>query len=257
MRAVESDARDRHRVVTESGTIVARAVIAATNAFTSRLFPELRAIHARQSQVMVTEHAPDRARGRVVTCEDGPVFFNQPRADARRGRAPVLMGGGDDRPMRSPESRRRSSAVHATLLGLRDRYYPELRGRPPSSEWIGPMAFTPDQLPAVGLLRPGVVVAVACNGYGGSYTTAAGQAAAELALMGEAPEWRPADVFSPRRLTSAQPMFLSERDGLWRIAASLCRQLHAVDRRISEALSLRAGPVASAVPGQRPPRVSK
>ena len=36
-------------------------VILATNAFTSQLFPELSAIRARQSQVQVTEFAPDRA----------------------------------------------------------------------------------------------------------------------------------------------------------------------------------------------------
>ena len=257
VRAIVSEAADRHRVVTAQGTIVARRVIAATNAFTSELFPELRAIVPYQSQIQVTEHAPDRARGRVITCDDGPVFFNQPREGARKGRAPVLMGGGPDRPMRTPSSRRRSPAVHAALLALRDRFYPELRGQPPSAEWIGPMAFTPDQLPAIGMLRPGVVVAAGYNGYGGSYTTAAGLAASEMALTGHPPEWLPADVFSPRRLTSAAPIFLSEKDGLWRIASSLCRQLKAVNRQISEVLTLRTDKVASAVPGQRPPRVSQ
>ena len=50
---------------------------------------------------------------------------------------------------------------------------------------------------------------------------------------------------------------MTERDGLWRIAASLCRQLKAVNRQISEALTLRADGVASAVPRQQPPRVSR
>jgi CRP-like cAMP-binding protein len=119
------------------------------------------------------------------------------------------------------------------------------------------MAFTPDQLPAIGEVRPGVLVAVACNGYGGSYTTAAGQAVAEMVTTGRAPDWLPADVFSPHRLTSEQPIFLSEKEGLWRIAASLCRQLHSVNRRISEALTLRTETDASAVPGQQAPRVSR
>jgi CRP-like cAMP-binding protein len=143
------------------------------------------------------------------------------------------------------------------LLALRDRFYPELRGQPPSAEWIGPMAFTPDQLPAIGVLRPGIVIAAGYNGYGGSYTTAAGLAAAQIARTGTVPEWLPEDVFSPRRLTSAHPIFMTEKDGLWRIASSLCRQLKAVNRQISEALTLRSGPVASAVRGQRPPRVSR
>ena len=257
VRAVLSHSGDAHDVVTDAGTIRARRVIAATNAFTSHLFPELDSIRPHQSQIQVTEHAPDRARGRVVTCEDGPVFFNQPRSGSRNGHAPVLMGGGDDRPMQTPSSRRRSWKTHLKLLALRDRFYPELRGQPPSTEWIGPMAFTPDQLPAIGMLRPGVVVAAGYNGYGGTYTTAAGLAAAQLARTGYSPDWLPEDVFSPRRLTSGNPVFMLEQDGLWRITTSLCRQLKAVDRQLSEALTLRMSPVASAIHGQRPPRMSR
>ncbi|MCY7378705.1 MAG: FAD-dependent oxidoreductase [Gemmatimonadaceae bacterium] len=244
-------------VVTDRGTIAARAVIVATNAFTSQLLPELSQIKPYQSQVQVTEHAPDRARGRVITCEDGPTFFNQPRATARNGRAPLLMGGGADRAMSNPSSRRRSPRVHQQLLALRDRFYPELRGCPPSAEWVGPMAFTPDQLPAIGFLRPGVVIAAGYNGYGGSYTTAAGMAAAQMARMGCTPDWVPEDVFSPRRLTRAEPIFMTERDSLWRIAAALCRQLKYVNRQISEALTLSTGEAASAVPRHVPPRVSR
>jgi CRP-like cAMP-binding protein len=147
--------------------------------------------------------------------------------------------------------------VHNALLDIRDRYYPELRGRPPSAEWVGPMAFTPDQLPAIGFLRPGIIVAAGYNGYGGSYTTGAGLAAAQMALTGTAPEWVPEDVFSPRRLTTDEPIFMTERDGLWRIAASLCRQLKTVNHQISEALTLRADGESSAVPRQVPPRVSR
>jgi glycine/D-amino acid oxidase-like deaminating enzyme len=241
VREVVSEEAGLHRVVTERGTIVASRVIVATNAFTSQLFPELRAIRPFQSQIQVTENAPDRARGRVVTCEDGPVFFNQPRDGARKGRAPLLMGGGADRPMRNPSSRRRSPQVHLQLLALRDRFYPELRGRELSAEWIGPLAMTPDQLPAIGFLRPGVVIAAGYNGYGGSYTTAAGLAAMEMALTSRVPDWVPEDVFSPRRLTMPEPIFMSQRDSLWRIAAALCRQFRAVNRRISEALTFHVG----------------
>ena len=257
VRAVVSDAADVHRIVTENGTIVTGRVIVATNAFTSALFPELSSIRPRQSQVQLTEYAPDRARGRVVTCEDGPVFFNQPRAGARGGRAPLLMGGGDDRAMRSPSSRRRSVAVHDLLLAQRDRFFPELAGQPPSAEWVGPMAFTPDQLPAIGVLRPGIIVAAGYNGYGGSFTTAAGLAAAEMATTGRVPDWIPADVFSPVRLTTHAPSFMTDRGGLWRVAQALCRQLLTVNTRISEALSLSHAPVESIVRGQRPPRVSR
>ena len=243
---VRSTGPDRHVVETGEGPIIARRVIVATNAFTRELFPELKKIQPYQSQVMVTEGAPDRVRGRVVTSERGPVFFNQPREGAGGGRAPLLMGGGDDRPMKNPSSRRRSRVIHEQLLSLRDRFYPELRGQPPSSEWVGPMGFTPDELPCIGFLREGVVVAAGFNGYGGSYTTAAGFAAVEMVTTGATSEWIPEDIFSPRRLLSSEPFFMSRRDSLWRIALSLCRQLNWVNSQISEALSLRRGPRARA-----------
>ena len=236
---VASRGPDEHQVLTERGTIIARRVIVATNAFTSQLFPELREIRPHQSQIQVTEYAPDRTRGRVVTCEEGPVFFNQPRDAVRDGLAPVLLGGGPDRRMRSPSSRRRSARVHAQLLALRARFYPELEGRPPSAEWIGAMAFTPDQLPAIGFLRPGVVVAAGYNGYGGSFTTAAGLAAARMVLTASTPDWVPEDVFSPRRLLNSEPLFMTAKDSLWRIATSLCRQLKVVERQITESFALQ------------------
>jgi glycine/D-amino acid oxidase-like deaminating enzyme len=198
---IESQASDRHEATTAEGRVVARRVIVATNAFTPELLPEL-VIGPYQSQVMLTEHVQDRARGRIVTSERGPVYFNQPRAGVRGDRAPLLFGGGDDRPLANPRSRRRSGRIHRLLLELRDELYPELCGQPPSAEWIGPMAFTPDQLPAIGELRPGLVVAAGFSGYGGSYTTAAGEAAARLALSGEAPSWLDAGVFAPARLVS-------------------------------------------------------
>lgn len=236
---VKSASGQPHRIITDEGTINAQHVIVATNAFTGALFNEMRAIQPYQSQVMLTESAPDRARGRIVTSEAGPVFFNQPRDGAGKGRAPLIMGGGADRRMTNPASRRRSPQIHAQLIALRDQFYPELRGQPPSAEWIGPMGFTPDGLPCIGFLRPGLIIAAGFNGYGGTYTTAAGHAAAHMARTGTAPDWVPDDVFSPHRFATAEPVFMSEKDSLWRIAASLCNQLDLVNARMSEALSIQ------------------
>ena len=245
---IRSISPDRHDVITNRGCIVARRLIVATNAFTRELLPEMRSISPRQSQIMLTEHALDRARGRSITTEWGPAFFNQPRAGAHHGRAPLLFGGGNDRPMKNPASRRRSLGIHNLLLRLRDRYYPELCGQPPTSEWVGPMAFTPDGLPAVGFLRPGVILAAGFNGYGGCYTTAAGQASAEMALTDRSPDWAPQDVFSPRRFLSKQPLFLSAKDNLWRIAKALCKRLIAVD----EEISLECTYGATSIPDETP-----
>ena len=101
------------------------------------------------------------------------------------------------------------------------------------------MGFTPDGLPCIGFLRPGLIIAAGFNGYGGTYTTAAGHAAAHMARTGTAPDWVPDDVFSPHRFATAEPVFMSEKDSLWRIAASLCNQLDLVNARMSEALSIQ------------------
>jgi cyclic nucleotide-binding protein len=101
------------------------------------------------------------------------------------------------------------------------------------------MAFTPDGLPCIGFYQPGVVVAAGYNGYGGTYATVAGFAAAQMALTGQAPDWVPPDIFSPIRLTRAEPLFLNDKNGLWRVAVSLCRQLSTVNKRISEAITIQ------------------
>ena len=41
----------------------------------------------------------------------------------------------------------------------------------------------------VGFLRPGLVITAGYNGYGGSYTTAVGHAAAEMAMTNVVPDW--------------------------------------------------------------------
>jgi glycine/D-amino acid oxidase-like deaminating enzyme len=237
VRKIRSSNAGSHTVVTDDGTIAAGSVIVATNAFTAQIFPELGFIQPTQSQVAITEFAPDRCRGRVVTSEEGPVYFNQPRNGASSDLAPLLMGGGADRPTKNPSSRRRSAKIHATLLRLRERFFPELKKRPYSAEWVGACGFTPDQLPVIGFLRPGIVIAAGFNGYGGSYCCISGQIAATMALSGKGADWFPEDVLSPKRLLTGVPIFLNETESLWRIASSLCAQLQAVNRQISDAIS--------------------
>ena len=236
VRKVHDVPDGRHVIDTKEGSLLSKSIIVATNAFTRELFPELKAIRPAQSQISVTEFAPDRCRGRAVTCEEGPVYFNQPRGGARDGMAPLLLGGGKDRPLRNPSSRKRSPKTHAGLLELRDRYFPELHKRPFSTEWIGPIALTPDQLPAMGFLKQNIIVAAGFNGYGGSYCVAAGQVAAETAISGTVPNWMPDDVFSPQRLLNDKPLFFAETSNLWCYAASLCVQLRALNLQLGEAL---------------------
>jgi len=90
------------------------------------------------------------------------------------------------------------------VLSQTDERFPLTRGQPPSRLWTGPMAFTPDRLPALGHFRvrgrpSGIVVAAGFNGYGGSYCLEAGSVAARLALGGPVPPHAPEHMFSPNR----------------------------------------------------------
>jgi glycine/D-amino acid oxidase-like deaminating enzyme len=141
---IRSISPDRHYVTTDRGRIVARRVIVATNAFTRELLPEMRSISPRQSQIMLTEHALDRARGRIITSEQGPAFFNQPRAGARNGRAPLLFGGGNDRAHRDVFDAQRRDHPRAGVQAVRN---PPLRRLPHRPEVPRRVEPGPDQCP--------------------------------------------------------------------------------------------------------------
>lgn len=205
-----SRARDGGPVVeTARGRIMARSVVVATNAFTSTLLPELEWIRYYQSQILTLEHVEDTMRGMTVTEKKGDLYYNFPGArrytDASKTRRGMLLvGGGLDRPGKDPRKLTRSRAVLDLVLEQTDERFPLTRKQPPSRLWTGPMAFTPDRLPALGVLRAegrpeGLVVAAGFNGYGGSYCLEAGHVAANLATGGRPPKHAPEDVFSPNR----------------------------------------------------------
>src|SRR5262249_6405434 len=88
---------------------------------------------------------------------------------------------------------------------------------------------------------------------------AGGWVGGEGSRGGAALGWVREFFFPPRRLFSREPFFMSQRDSLWRIALSLCRQLGWVNSQIAEALSLRGGPPqsrAQALPELTPTRES-
>jgi glycine/D-amino acid oxidase-like deaminating enzyme len=198
-------------VCTAEGDIRARRVIVATNAFTSHLFAELEQIACYQSQILNLEHVEDRLQGMTITEKKGDLYYNFPGAtryvDAQGVRRGMLhVGGGLDRPAPPPEDLQRSMAVLGLVKAGTDRRFPDTRGQPPSRVWTGPMAFTPDRLPALGFFHPGkadsrsLVVAAGFNGYGGSYCVEAGYTAVQMLQTGQALAEVPEDVFSPHRL---------------------------------------------------------
>jgi glycine/D-amino acid oxidase-like deaminating enzyme len=170
----------------------------------------LRAIQYYQSQILNLEHVTDTIRGMTITEKKGDLYYNFPAArkyvDAEgKSRGLLLVGGGLDRPGANPLGLRRSKAVLDLVLRQTDERFPETRGQPPSRVWTGPMAFTPDRVPVIGLLRKkgfesdALIVAAGFNGYGGTYCVESGRLAARMAMTGRTPIEVPEDMFGPAR----------------------------------------------------------
>ncbi|WP_397451368.1 NAD(P)/FAD-dependent oxidoreductase [Pseudomonas sp. NA-150] len=83
------------------------------------------------------------------------------------------------KPQVSDATVQRAGRVHDHKFADR---FPSLNGVAMQYRWGGPMALTRNSVPAFGEVDQGVIAACACNGLGASKSTAAGIAAAEVAL---------------------------------------------------------------------------
>jgi glycine/D-amino acid oxidase-like deaminating enzyme len=170
------------RVTTPRGEIRAKAVVVCVDGGLEALFGELDA-QARSSRLQMVASAPV-APG-TIPC---PVYDNwgydywQQLPDGR-----VALGGGRDRHADAEWGRPAEIGgdVQAWLDGL-------LRGRvgidaPVEHRWAGVIAYTPDHLPVFAEVRPGVIALGAHSGVGNVLGSAAGRAAAAIALGQPAP----------------------------------------------------------------------
>ena len=72
---------EKHRLLMTVGSIFQSVDLGAhVTAHMRKSFPELADIEPYQSQILVTDQVRDRVRGRIVTSDIGPTFFNQPAA---------------------------------------------------------------------------------------------------------------------------------------------------------------------------------
>ena len=210
---VESEGVGRVRVETPAGVIYARRVIVATNAFTPQLFPQFGMIHTVPSQIMNLEHVENPLRGTTVTERGGDIYYNFPRSrqyvDATGAQRGMLHYGLDyDYAVEDPSRLPLSTEYMSEMVAQTSERFPGTAGQPPTRMWTGPMAFTDDRTPLIGFMprveNPkeedrNIVMAVAFQGYGGSFCAQAGYAAAHAVLMGEIDSIAPQKVFSPLR----------------------------------------------------------
>ena len=220
-------------VETSKGTILARKVIVATNAYTRDLFPELGrdissdgrkrpVLEPRVSHISDFQHVQDHFKGRTMTRKRGDWYANFPGQDryedalgVRRGT--LHVGGGYDTPIDADEIHTPpyiDLVFHEVLQDTVDTI-PATMGQPPYRSWSGVMGFTVDRAPILSFFHEtwdgapdtSVVLAVAFNGYGGSQCANAGRIAAMMAIEGKTPEEIPDDIFSMRRFLTDEPLF--------------------------------------------------
>lgn len=247
VRRIHSDRIDRHLIETDRGTVVAKRVVMATNAFTREVFPELSDIRYKRSQILTIEHAKDELGGITYTEKDGDLYVNLPRQDRylsgdgqRRGT--LLVGAGTDTAAKNPHRPRAQRPIFEAARRELDAAHPDVQKVPASRLWAGPMAFVEGErgmrMPVVGPLgkgpRAGIFLAVFCNGYGGGGCHNTGFNAAKWALSGKVPKEVPADVFSPARLFEVEPIFDTEK------AAAIGRRAKARETNLLATASARA-----------------
>lgn len=173
---------DRWLLKLPQGTLSARQVVMATNAYTGSLWPGLaRTVIPVSSFQIATAPLSDNIRAQILPGGQGV-------ADTRRlllyfrldhqGR--FVMGG------RSPVDDNPSKADGAPLQAQIRRLFPMIDPSHIDHVWSGKVAITKDSLPHLHMLAPGLITALGCNGRGVAMCTMMGRIIADL-VSGIAP----------------------------------------------------------------------
>lgn len=189
-------AGDGWRVHTTNGDVAAKTVVLGTNAYTDDLWPGLKSTFTtiHYLQFATAPLGPDAAHilpGRQGLWDTGQIMFNV-RRDATDRLLIGTMGrvfGTKDKGLTRRWAEKRVSTI-----------FPEL-GRVEFEEaWHGQIAMTPDHLPRVHQLAPGLWTAIGYNGRGITTGTLFGMSMADL-LTG----MDPADLPLPMTEVSKAP----------------------------------------------------
>lgn len=170
------------RVDTPAGSVTARSVILATNAYTGDLWPDLaRTVLPVQSYQVATRPLPEDVRrqvlpgGQVVSDLRRILFYFRLDPAGR-----LLMGG------RGPLDDRGDPALFARLEAVARRLFPRIGAAAWEHRWSGRVALTADHVPHLHEPRTGVLIGLGYNGRGVAMATVMGKLLAERAL-GAAP----------------------------------------------------------------------
>lgn len=164
---------------TASGArLQARQVAVCTNAWISRLLPQLAIVPARGQVLMTAPLAGLRWRG-AYHLDEGYTYF---RNVGQR----VLLGGA--RHLAFEEERSFAAQTTDTVQQALERVLAEIilpgQAFEIETRWAGIMGFSPDKQPVVQRTHPHTVAAFGCNGMGVALSPMVAQEAADLLLAG-------------------------------------------------------------------------
>ena len=177
VEAIEPAATGQLLRLANGAAVAAGQVLLATNAFATELLPELDLVPGR-GQVLVTEPLPDVQLPGTFHYDHGYAYFRQ-LPDHR-----ILLGGGRNLDFAAEATT--APGLTAPVQGYLETLLREVivPGRQPRIDyrWSGVMGFGPALAPIIDWARPGVLVAVRCNGMGVALGAGTGwQAASKLA----------------------------------------------------------------------------
>jgi glycine/D-amino acid oxidase-like deaminating enzyme len=171
-----SSRQDRSwRLDTAKGSVTAKQVLLATNAYLGDLYPSLKTamvpVNSYQVATAPLPHELDRTvlPGRLPVSDMMQLGLYFRRDDAGR----FIIGG------RGSLTDRERPDLFKRLERLAVLLYPQLAGVDFPQRWGGKLALTLDHLPRLATLEPGLHAAYGCNGRGVALQTLMGKLAAE------------------------------------------------------------------------------
>lgn len=183
-----SAAPDGVRIATSRGSILARAVVVTTNAWSGDLLPFLRdLVTPVRGQALATAPVPA-----ALTCGYGAPITPTGEYGQQTADGSIIFGGcranAPDRDVGVRELAP-STEVQDALDAALPRLFPSLAAVPIARRWGAPMAFSPDYLPIAGAAPdlPGVWFAGGFSGHGMPFAPIFGRLFAEAVATGATP----------------------------------------------------------------------
>lgn len=206
--ALREGRRAKWEVQTERGTVRAKDVVLATNAYTNVLHRGLADTEfLMPSRSQVTALKPRRdisdhpAQGKSIGINDrgsGDYFFI--RAPGLKGEGDVLYGGGRAVSPTREMGITDDSTINKEIAAYLKRSAPEVFGRDTWGkesvevrDWSGITCYTPDTYPLVGQLpgEDGLWASVGMNGHGMAMAFRSAEALVTMMTTGKEPDWLP------------------------------------------------------------------